>query len=381
MKQPEVGVGIIGYGLMGKAHSYGYTLAPRIRELPCKPRLRMISGRNREAVVKAAQTYGIERTVTDWREIIDSPEIDIVDVCTPPGSHPQIVEAAAAAGKAILCEKPLAADHEGARNATEAVQRANVLNAIGFNYRRLPALALMKKFVDDGRVGVVRLWRASWLSDEFLDPEIAFDWRFDRKQGASTVADLGAHLIDLAQWIAGDIAAVSAHAATFSRSRRDPETDADRAVDVEDASAALLRFENGALGVLETAKICPGRPCDFTVEVTGSRGSLRFDYARLNELWYGNADDPHELYGVRRIRAEHPVHPETRGWWPIGQGIGYGASFVNQAADLLEQWPDGTWTPDLAVGLKVQAVCEAIERAATDGRWFAVHEVSQRAAV
>ncbi|MBV8941520.1 MAG: Gfo/Idh/MocA family oxidoreductase, partial [Solirubrobacterales bacterium] len=376
-----VGVGIIGYGMMGKAHSYGYTLAPLIRELPCRPRLRMISGRHRTAVESAARAYGVEQFVTDWREIIDSPAIDVVDVCTPPGSHPEIVEAAAEAGKAILCEKPLAADYAGAHRAADAIRRADVPNAICFNYRRLPALALMKNLVDAGRVGTVRLWRATWLSDEFLDPQTPFDWRFDRKQGASTVADLGAHLIDLAQWIVGDVNSVSAQSTTFTRARRDAEISAEREVDVEDASAALLRFENAALGVLETAKVCPGRPCDFTVEVTGSRGSLRFDYARLNELWYATADDPPELYGVRRIRTEHPVHPETKGWWPVGQGIGYEASFVNQAADLLEQWPSGTWTPDVAVGLKVQAVCEAIEQSAADARPVAVQDVIEHAAV
>ena len=139
-----------------------------------------------------------------------------------------------------------------------------------------------------------------------------------------------------------------------------------REVDVDDASSALLRFRSGALGVFEVAKTCVRRPCDFTVEVNGERGTLRFDYARLNELWYGDGGEEPELYGMRRIRAEHPVHPETQGWWPIGQGIGYGASFVNQAADLLEQWPDGTWSPDFATGLEVQAGCEAIERAAAE---------------
>ena len=374
--KPEVGIGIIGSGLMARAHSHGYEGAPRLRELPCVPRLRMISGRTRAAVERAAAMYGVERAVTDWRELIDSPDVDIVDVCTPPGSHPEIVEAAAQAGKAIVCEKPLAADYAGARRAADAVQSAGVLAAVGFNYRRLPALALMKRLVDDGRVGAVRLWRASWLSDEFLDPEIMFDWRFERSQGASTAADLGAHLIDLAGWMIGDVTAVAAQSEIFTRVRHDPATGAGREVDVEDACSALMRFEDGALGVFETAKVCPSRPCDFTLEVSGSLGTLRFEYPRLNELWYGSADTPPELYGMRRIRAEHPAHPETAGWWPIGQGIGYGASFVNQAADLLEQWPDGPWAPDLTTGLKVQAVCEAIERASAERRWVAVAEVA-----
>jgi predicted dehydrogenase len=379
--KPEVGIGIIGYGNMGKAHGYGYTVAPSVRELACVPRLRMISGRTGAAVERAAGLYGVDRAVTDWREVIDSPDIDIVDICTPPGSHPEIVEAAAQAGKAILCEKPLAADYAGARRAADAVESVGVLAAVGFNYRRLPALALMKQLIDQGRVGTVRLLRASWLSDEFLDPELLFDWRFERSRGASTAADLGAHLIDLAGWMVGDVTAVAAQSEIFTHVRHDPVTGGGRKVDVEEACSALMRFDNGALGVLETAKVCPSRPCDFTVEVSGSVGTLRFEYARLNELWYGTADAPPELYGMLRIRAEHPAHPATAGWWPIGQGIGYGASFVNQAADLLEHWPDGPWVPDLMTGLKVQAVCEAIERASVDRRWVEVSEVAAPAGV
>jgi predicted dehydrogenase len=374
---PDVGIGIIGYGMMGKAHSYGYTLAPHIRPLACRPRLRVISGRHREAVESAARTYGVERAVTDWREVIADPAVEIVDICTPPGTHPEMVEAAAEAGKAIVCEKPLAADYAGALRAARAVRRADVRHAIGFNYRRLPALALMKQMIDEGRIGRPRLWRATWLSDEFLDPELPYDWRFRRSQGASTIADLGAHLIDLAGWMVGPVQSVSAQSQTFVTERPDPEGGPGATVDVDndDASSALLRFDSGALGVLETAKVAPRRPCDFVVEVNGSRGTLRFDYARLNELWLGDGEEPGELYGMRRIRAEHATHPETAGWWPIGQGIGYGASFVNQAADLLAQWPDGDWAPDLETGLEVQGVCEALERAAAQRRWVDLAEI------
>jgi predicted dehydrogenase len=371
---PEVGIGIVGYGTMGRAHSYAYAAAPVIRDLPCRPRLRAISGRNRTAVERAARELGAERFTTDWRELVASPDVEIVDVCTPPGAHAEVIEAAAELGKAIVCEKPLTADWDDGCRAAAAVRRAPVKNAIGFNYRRLPALALMKQMVDAGRIGRVQLWRGSWLSDEFVDPEIPFDWRFERSVGASTIADLGAHLIDLAGWLVGEIDAVSAQSKTFTETRV-VTGGASREVDVDEASSALLRFTSGALGVFEVAKTCVRRPCDFTVEVNGERGTLRFDYARLNELWYGDLDDPPELYGMRRIRAEHPLHPETRGWWPIGQGIGYGASFVNQAADLLEQWPDGTWAPDFAAGLEVQAGCEAIERAAAEGRWVSLEEV------
>ncbi len=220
--EPEVGIGIIGYGMMGKAHSYGYTLAPHIRALGCRPRLRVISGRHRGAVESAARKYGVQRAVTDWREVVASPDVDIIDICTPPGTHAEIVEAAAQAGKAIVCEKPLASDYDGARCAADAVRRAGVRNAICFNYRKLPALALMNQLIDEGRIGQPRLWRATWLSDEFLDPEIPFDWRFRRSQGASTIADLGAHLVDLAGWMVGDVESVSAQSQTFVTERTDP---------------------------------------------------------------------------------------------------------------------------------------------------------------
>jgi predicted dehydrogenase len=373
----EVGIGVVGYGAMGKAHCYGYTLAPRVRELPCRPRLRIISGRHAAAVAEVARRYGVERVSGDWRAVVAADDVEIVHVCTPPGTHPEIVAAAAQAGKAVVCEKPLAADYAGALVAARAVEGARVANLIGFNYRRLPALSLMKRIVEEGRLGEVRLFRATWLSDEFLDPEVAFDWRFDRAEGASTISDLGAHLIDLAGWLAGEIEAVCAQSRTFTTER--PEGGDLRAVSNDDASGALLRFASGMIGTLEVAKVAPGRPCDFTVELNGSRGTLLFDYARLNELWYADSWDPDQLYGMRRIRAEHPSHPETEGWWPIGQGIGYGASFVNQAAHLLSAWPERGWTPDLATGCTVQAVCEAIERAAAERRWVDVSEVSDGA--
>jgi predicted dehydrogenase len=371
----DVGIGIVGYGMMGRAHAYGYRLAPQMRELQVCPRLLLMSGRNAEAVARAARANGVDRAVTDWRAVLDDPRIDIVDVCTPPGTHAEIVEAAIAADKAVLCEKPLAVTYAEARRAATAAERGGRPHAIGFNYRRLPALSLMKRFVDEGRVGDVRLFRATWLSDEFVDPAIPFDWRFERAMGATTIADLGAHLIDLALWLVGDVAEVGAQSRTFTGSRIDPATGRPRPVDVDEASSALLQFACGARGALEMARVAPRRPCDFTVEVNGTDGTIVFDYARLNELWFGDGRDDAELYGLRRIRAEHPSHPYAAGWWPIGQGVGYGSSFVNQAADHLAAWPDGPWTPDLGQGARVQAVCEALERAAADHRWVSLGEI------
>jgi predicted dehydrogenase len=389
----QLRIGIAGYGMMGRAHCYGYRVAPLIHALPVTPVVTVMSGRNRAALAAAAAACGVGDHVTDWRRLVERDDVDVVDICTPPGTHAEIAQAAAAAGKALLCEKPLAVSYAQAAAALAAVTRAGVHNAVGFNYRRLPAVALMRQMVADGAVGEVRLWRASWLSDEFTDPATPWDWRFDRAMGGTTIADLGSHLIDLARWMVGEVSEVSAQSQTFITER--PVADGAgpagaggaapgqaapgggrRAVTVDDASSALLRFASGARGTLEVARSAVRRPCDFTVEVNGSSGTLMFSYARLNELWYGSSADDPARYGLQRIRAEHPSHPYAADWWPIGQGVGYGASFVNQVADLLAGWPDAPWAPGFADGAAVQAVCAAMELSAAQDRWVMVAEIT-----
>ena len=372
---PPLRIGIAGYGVMGKAHSYGYRVAPMLRRLPVTPVVTVMSGRDAAAVGAAARAYGVPEIVTDWRELISRDDVDVVDICTPPGTHAQIATEAATAGKAVLCEKPLALTYAEAAGALTAVTRAGVHNAVGFNYRRLPAIALMRRMIADGAVGEIRLWRATWLSDEFADPATPWDWRFDRTMGGTTIADLGSHLIDMALCMAGPVDSVCAQAVTFIGDRPSGSGSGTTKVTVDDAASALLRFESGARGTMEVARVAVRRPCDFTVEVNGSQGTLVFSYARLNELWYGGADDDIRLYGMRRIRAEHPSHPYAAQWWPIGQGVGYGSSFANQAADLLEGWPDAPWSPGFRDGAAVQAVCEAMETSAAAGRWVSVSEV------
>ncbi len=370
-----VRIGVVGYGLMGRAHCYGYRVAPMLRRLPVTPVVTVMSGRDAAAVAAAAAAYGVPEHVTSWRSLVEREDLDIVDICTPPGTHAEIAAAAAAAGKAVLCEKPLAATYAQARAALYAVTAAGVRHAVGFNYRRLPAVALMRRMIADGAVGEPRLWRASFLSDEFTDPATPYDWRFDRTMGGTTIADLGSHLIDLALWMVGEISAVCAQSQTFI-GRRTLTGGGTAAVTVDDASSALLTFSSGARGTVEVARAAIRRPCDFTVEVNGSAGTLAFDYARLNELWFGAADDDPATYGMRRIRAEHPSHPYAADWWPIGQGVGYGSTFANQAADLLADWPGGEWTPDFGQGARVQAVCEAMERSAAGRRWVPVAEIA-----
>lgn len=363
---------MIGYGAMGKAHSYAYTAAPVMRHLPVVPKLAVIAGRHADAVGRAAASYGFEASTTRWQAVVERKDIDIVDICTPPGAHAELIAAAAACNKAVICEKPLGVSLSECREAIEAVRRAQVLNAICFNYRRLPAVSLMHNLVKRGEIGDVLLWRGVWLSDEFLDPLIPFDWRFDRALGGTTIADLGSHLVDLAHWVVGSIAEVCAQSQTFTTARRDPDGPRSINVSVDEASSALLRFSAGAQGSFEVARTCARRPCDFIVEVNGACGSLIFDYTRLNELRVGLLGDSDELYGMRTVRVEHPSHPYARDWWALGQGVGYGSSFVNFFADLLAVWPDGPWEPSLEDGLHVQEVCEVLERSVSERRWLQV---------
>jgi len=372
---PELRIGIVGYGTMGRAHSYGYRVAPNVAPLPMRPIVKLLSGRDEAAVAAAAASYGAEAWTTNWRDLVERDDIDVVDICTPPGTHAEIAEAAAGAGKAVLSEKPLGTSYAQAHAAWAAVSGAGVRNAIGFNYRRLPAVALMRRMIADGVVGDVRLWRGTWLSDEFTDPATPFDWRFDRAMGGTTIADLGSHMIDMALWMVGPVAEVSAQSETFIRAR--PSPTGDRRVTIDDASSALLRFEGGARGTIEMARLAVRRPCDFTIEVNGAKGTLVFDYPRLNELLYGDAGDDPGLYGMRRIRAEHPGHPYAELGWPIGHGIGYGETFVNQAVDLVRAWPSGAWTPSFADGLAVQAVCDAMELSAAQRRWVGIPEITE----
>ena len=370
----EVRIGMVGYGFMARMHSYAYRVASLIRDLPAEPRLVVLCGRNAGAVEHAAKAYGFDSWVTDWRALVNRSDIDVVDICTPPGAHAEVVAAAAAAGKAIICEKPLASTIEDAKQAARAVADANVLNASIFNYRHLAAVALMKKMIDEGAVGEPLLWRSIWLGDEFVDPAIPYDWRFDKPFGGSTILDLGAHVVDLARWMLGEVDSVTAQSATFVTSRR-AQNGTDVPVTVDDASAALGRFARGQRGVFEFAKVCVGRPTDFSIEVNGREGTLLWEFGHVNDLWYGESGHDPTKYGLRRIRAEHPRLAYASDWWPAALGLGAESGFVNQICDLFQVWPEGPWTPDLADALRTLAVCVAMETSADTLEWTRVADV------
>jgi predicted dehydrogenase len=372
----EVGIAMLGYGLMGRAHSLGYRDAAVVEPgLQVRPSLRVICGRTADSVAAAADRYGFADWTTNWAEAVARPDVDIVDICTPPGHHRQAIEAAAAAGKAVICEKPLAATREDAFAAARAVSEAGVLAAVGFNYRRLPAVTLMKELIDDGVIGVPRAVRSIWLTDEFADPSIPFDWRFDRATGGTVTGDLGVHLIDLVHWLAGPVTAVTAQNATFVSERPNAAGPGTIPVRTDDSASALGRLANGAVAVFEMTRVAVGHPCDWTIEITGSEGSIAFDYRNLNEIWLA-AGDNSRTAGFSRIRAEKPAHPYSSRWWPQGQGIGYQESFTNQVADLLLAWPEGPWTPDARDGAAAQAVVEAIDESCDLQRWVDVEKLA-----
>jgi predicted dehydrogenase len=359
--------------MMGRAHAYGYRAAPLIRPSDTRFVPVIMTGRNQPALEAAAKDCEVEEWSTNWEEVVGRSDIDVVDICTPPGTHSAIAIAAAKHGKSVICEKPLATSYADAAAARHAVVAAGVHHAVGFNYRRLPALSLLAEMVAAGELGEIRLWRGTWLSDEFVDPATPFDWRFERSMGGTTIADLGSHLIDLATWMLGPITEVSATSSTFVADRS--TSDGTRRVEIDDAASALIRFASGVQGTFEVARVAPRRPCDFVVEVNGSKGTAMFSYNQLNELWFGSVDDDPRLYGLRRIRTEHRLHPETKGWWPIGQGVGYDASFINQSADWAAAWPNHPWTPGFVEGAAVAAVCESMERSARERRWVSVDDV------
>ncbi|HTT59625.1 MAG TPA: Gfo/Idh/MocA family oxidoreductase [Acidimicrobiales bacterium] len=370
----EVRVAIIGYGMMGRAHAYGYRAAPLIRPGDVHFVPVVMTGRHAEELARAAAACGVSESTTEWRDVLERADVDVIDVCTPPGTHAQIAIAAARAGKSVICEKPLATSYRDAAAARDAVVAAGVHHAVGFNYRRLPALALMAEMVASGELGEIQLWRGTWLSDEFSDASIPFDWRFDAAMGGTTIADLGSHLIDLATWMIGPIDEVVATSSTFTRERSIPG--GSRPVEIDEASSSLIRFASGVQGTFEVARVAPRRPCDFVVEINGTKATAVFSYNQLNELWFGSAQDDPRLYGLRRIRTEHALQPETQGWWPIGQGVGYDASFINQTAAWAAAWPSGVWTPGFEQGASVVAVCEAMARSASERRWVPVREIA-----
>ncbi|MEV7438537.1 Gfo/Idh/MocA family oxidoreductase [Streptomyces griseoviridis] len=373
-------VGMVGYAFMGAAHSQGWRTAGRVFDLPRRPVLAAICGRDEAAVRAAADRHGWDSAETDWRRLIARDDIDLVDICTPGDSHAEIALAALAAGKHVLCEKPLAntvAEAEAMTTAAEAAYARGQLAMVGFNYRRVPATALARTMVEEGRLGTLRHLRVTYLQDWLVDPGFPLTWRLRREHaGSGSLGDLGAHIVDLAQFLAGEpLAGVSALTETFVRERPLPlgttsglsagASAGTGAVTVDDAALFTGRFASGALASFEATRYATGRKNSLRIELNGERGSLAFDLERLNELSYHDGTEPGTHAGFRRILVTEPDHPYLDAWWPPGHGLGYEHTFVHQVRDLVHAVAEGTRPrPSFADGLQVQRVLAAVEESA-----------------
>jgi predicted dehydrogenase len=387
---PELGVGLVGYAFMGAAHSHAWRTAPHFFDLPLHPRLRALCGRDQVRVTEAARRLGWESTETDWTRLLSRGDIDLVDICTPGDTHAEIAVAALQAGKHVLCEKPLAnsvAEAQAMADAADLAAAHGVRAMVGFTYRRVPAVALARQLVEQGRLGDIRHVRAQYLQDWLTDPQAPMTWRLDKdKAGSGALGDIGAHIIDLAQHITGEhIVTVNGLLETFVHERPLPDGSSTTLlggdatsgsglgtgqVTVDDAATFLARFSGGAVGVFEATRFATGRKNAIRLEINGSRGSVAFDFEDMNVLELYDATEPAGTAGFRRILVTEPEHPYVGAWWPPGHGLGYEHGFTHQVVDLVRALGRGDQPlPSFREGLQVQCVLSAVERSAELGAW------------
>lgn len=380
-------VGMIGYGFMGAAHSHAWRTAHRFFDLPLTPQLRTLAGRTESAVVEAAERFGFTAHTTRWQDVIEDPEIDLIDICTPGDTHFEIAMAALAAGKHVLCEKPLANSVEQSAEMAAAAARARaasphaVRSMCGFSYRRTPALAYARQLISEGAVGEIRQIRAQYLQDWLSDADSPMTWRLDRdKAGSGALGDIGAHIIDLTQWITGQqITEVSGTLQTVVPTRPAAgtaqglggkgDTSGERqAVTVDDLALFTARFDSGVLGSFEATRMAQGRKNAMRVEINGSKGSIAFDFERMNELEIYDATADAGRQGFTRVLTTEPEHPYAGAWWPTGHGLGYEHAFTHQVVDLVTAIGEGTDpSPSFEEALQVQQVLATVETSAADG--------------
>ncbi|MET0989513.1 MAG: Gfo/Idh/MocA family oxidoreductase [Glaciihabitans sp.] len=372
----------IGHGFLGAAHSQAWRTAHRFFDLPFEPTMQVLVGRNAQATSDAAATWGWAETATDWREVVDRDDIDVIDIVTPGDSHAEIAIAALDAGKHVLCEKPLASTLDDAAAMNAAAERALTTGAramVGFTYRRVPAATLARDLVAAGRIGDVRQVRASYLQDWLSDADSPMTWRLDKaRAGSGALGDIGAHAIDLAQFItgqrivsvAGVLQTVVEERPLLAQSRGLSGTaSAERGkVTVDDVALFTARFDTGVLGSFEASRFATGRKNALRVEVSGSTGAISFDLEDMNALQFFDRTAPITEQGFTRILVTEPEHPYAGAWWPAGHMLGYEHGFSHQVKDLVEAIAAGDQpTPSFADGLQVQQVLDSVERSARSG--------------
>jgi predicted dehydrogenase len=366
----RLNVAMIGHRFMGKAHSNAWRQVARFFETPFEPVMKVVCGRDPAEVERAAVRLGWEEASVSWQETVARPDIDVVDICTPGDSHADIAVAAARAGKHVLCEKPLANTVSEAERMLEAVTAAGVAHMVCHNYRRVPAVALARRLIDEGRLGRLYHFRGVYLQDWIVDPQFPRVWRLEKsKAGSGALGDIASHSIDLARYLVGEITEVAGHLQTFITERPlQPGSDEKAPVDVDDAALSLLKFEGGGVGTVEATRFALGRRNYNSFEVNGSRGSLAFNLERMNELELYVEEGPES--GFRTVQVTDAQHPYMQGWWPPGHIIGYEHTFTHTALDFLRAIAEGrTPSPSFEDGVRNQKVLDAVERAASSRRW------------
>lgn len=367
-----IGIGMIGAKFMGKAHTNAWRQASIFFDPPLKARLRTVCARSPK-VHEFARRWGWERAVTDWREVIEDPEVRIVDICAPNNMHHDMALAALEAGKIVCCEKPLAMNGEQARRMTEAARRSGLPNMVWFNYRRVPAVAFARQLIEEGRIGEIYHFRALYLQDWTLDPAVPLVWRMDKEvAGSGVTGDLHSHIVDLSNYLAGEIESVAGVSRIFVSERERPEGGRAR-VEIEDASIFLCRYAHGAIGHFEATRFANGRKNGNIFEINGRNGSLYFNLEDMSRLWYFDSREPKHVQGWKQISVWEECHPYMNKWWVPGCAIGYEHTFANQAADLLFALAqDKPISPTFEDGLKCQLVLDAVLEACAGEQWVKV---------
>lgn len=385
----KVRVGMVGYKFMGKAHSNAYRALPMFFPNSIKPEMKAICGRDPEGVEQARVQFGWESAETDWKALIARDDIDLIDINAPSDAHKEIALAAAAAGKHIFCEKPLALTLEDSREMLEAAEKAGVKHMVGFNYRFSPAVQLAKKLISDGRIGEIYHFRAMFLQDWIIDPSFPLVWRLQKDiAGSGSHGDLGAHLIDMARFLVGEFEEVIGMNKTFIKERpiatamtglsAKGSADAPRGeVTVDDATLFMTRFAGGALGSFEATRFAAGHRCTNSFEINGSKGSIKFDFERMNELQVYFTDDAEDVQGFRRVLATDPSHAYMDAWWPAGHTIGFEHTFTHEIHELMAAFAeDRQPAPNFVDGVKCQEVLEAVDLSIAERRWVSISELS-----
>jgi predicted dehydrogenase len=371
-------VGMIGYGFMGRAHSNAYQKVNHFFNLPYRPVLKAVCARSADKMKAFADQWGYESTETDWRKLIARKDIDLIDICTPNNTHAEIALAAAAAGKMILCEKPLALNAAEGLKMVEAVEKAKVPNMVWYNYRRIPAVTLAKQLVNEGRLGRTFHYRANFLQDWTISPELPQGgmglWRLDvAAAGSGVTGDLLAHCLDTALWQNGPIRDVCAMTETFVKERKHNLTGKVEKVGIDDACAFLCHFQNGSLGLFESTRYARGHKALYTFEMNGEHASFKWDLHDLHRLQYFDHRDQGLIRGWRSIHVTDSDQPYMAKWWVPGLAIGYEHSFVHQVADFLEGLASGKPAqPDFRNAYQTQLVLDAILESAKSGQWVPV---------